>query len=195
LLIVYDPIADWTDFYRSLGVEPDFSNLWIPSKPYGLDRLLIRAKGTSASWLYDRASKLFLCKKWPESILEGIISNRTADKESYAVWARSCVQADEKLKDFSARMLRERLVPGITIEERILFEIKYFLETGSHLDTAVWTLCAGSRDVDGDVPIVGWCSGGVNRFTETWTGGYLYIGTADFNGHSDDFRSREVFAG
>lgn len=127
--------------------------------------------------------------------MEGIVSDRTADKGAYAVWVRGCVQVDEKLKNFFAKTLKEQNIFGITIEERILLELKHFQETGNHLDTNVLNLCSGSRDADGDVPYVCWCAGGINYFLETWAEGFFYIGTADVDGHSDLMRGREVVKG
>lgn len=43
---------------------------------------------------------------------------------------------------------------GITLRERLLMEIQYFKETGSHLDIKGWTICSGSRYSDGRVPSV-----------------------------------------
>lgn len=43
---------------------------------------------------------------------------------------------------------------GITLRERMLLEIQYFEDTGSHLDVKGWTICSGSRDSDGRVPFV-----------------------------------------
>ena len=38
--------------------------------------------------------------------------------------------------------------------ERLIFEMKYYDETGKHLDISNVTLCAGSRDSVGFVPHV-----------------------------------------
>lgn len=43
---------------------------------------------------------------------------------------------------------------GITLRERLLFEIAYFDETGEHLDIKGVTFCSGSRNSDGVVPCV-----------------------------------------
>lgn len=48
---------------------------------------------------------------------------------------------------------------GITLRERLLFELAYFNETGNHLDIKGVTFCSGSRYADGDVPNVHWYSG------------------------------------
>ena len=48
----------------------------------------------------------------------------------------------------------DKEMTGITLRERLLLEILYFKETGSHLDIKGWTICSGSRHSDGDVPYV-----------------------------------------
>ena len=51
--------------------------------------------------------------------------------------------------------------------ERIIFEIKYFSETGKHLDIKGLTFCSGSRYSDGDVPSAGWA---LDEFWVDWCG-------------------------
>ena|SRR3990167_5478536 len=43
---------------------------------------------------------------------------------------------------------------GISLRERLLMEIIYYKETGKHLDIDGWTICSGSRSLDGCVPNV-----------------------------------------
>ena len=45
---------------------------------------------------------------------------------------------------------------GITLRERLLFEIAYFKKTGEHLDIKGWTICTGSRYANGAVPYMYW---------------------------------------
>ena len=67
-------------------------------------------------------------------------SERTAKNGPYAIRVRDRVEADEELKNRSARDLQQQGILGITIEEREIFELKYFTETGQHLDIVNWTL-------------------------------------------------------
>ena len=69
------------------------------------------------------------------------------------------VEADEDLKNLSADDLKEKGEKGITLRERLIMELDYFKETGKHLDIRSSTLCSGSRDSDGGVPIVDWYDG------------------------------------
>jgi len=55
-------------------------------------------------------------------------------------------------------------ISTMTVPERLLYEIKYYDETGEHLDVKNITLCSGSRDSAGSVPYVYWYSGGMYIF-------------------------------
>jgi len=54
-----------------------------------------------------------------------------------------------------ADLMERRLVKTETLKERLIHGLKYFIESGRHLDTLNTTLCAGSRYTDDCVPIVG----------------------------------------
>ena len=68
------------------------------------------------------------------------------------------MEADESNKNLSANQLAKRNHKGITLLERLLLEMGYFLATGKHLDEKNVTLCTGSRDSVGGVPYVYWNS-------------------------------------
>ena len=160
---VLTEITDWQQFYHDLfGLEIDLLGLSVPAKKKGFDRLVIVAQGMTLQRLYDNCVKLCPCWKWTDDDLDKIVqSERTAKDGTYAVWFRDVVEADEELKNLSANDLKEKGIPGITLEERLLMELKYFKETGNHLDIKSWTLCSGSRCSSGGVPGVDWRSGGL----------------------------------
>lgn len=88
------------------------------------------------------------------------INDRDPSRDgSYAVSFRKNVEADEEFKNLSANDLKNRDHKGITLLERLLLELGYFLATGKHLDEKNWTLCTGSRNRDGNVPSVNWDPG------------------------------------
>jgi len=150
-------LADWQAFYRDVfGFEVDLSGLVVPAKKKGFDRLIVVAPGMTPQRLYDKCAELFPCWWTDQNLDEVVRSERTATSGPYAVWFRDVVEADEDLKDLSAKDLEKKGIPGITLEERLLMELKYFKETGNHLDTENWTLCSGSRYSDGNVPGVYW---------------------------------------
>ena len=160
---VLTEITDWQQFYHDLfGLEIDLLGLSVPAKKKGFDRLVIVAQGMTLQRLYDNCVKLCPCWKWTDDDLDKIVqSERTAKDGTYAVWFRDVVEADEELKNLSANDLKEKGIPGITLEERLLMELKYFKETGNHLDIKSWTLCSGSRCSGGGVPYVDWRSDGL----------------------------------
>lgn len=164
-------LASWQQFYSDLfGLKIDLSSLSVPGRKKGFDRLIIVAQGMTLQCLYDKCTELFPCWKWTgQNLDEGVQSERTAKDDTYAVWFRDVVKADEDLKNLSANDLKKKSIPGITLEERLLMELKYFKETGSHLDVASITLCAGSRCSDDRVPGVFWS----RRFGRLFVGWYF----------------------
>jgi hypothetical protein len=149
-------IRGWRDFYREyFEIEADFSKLRFPARQEGFDRLIIVAKGMTPEVLYHKARELFLGYKCINNSLdESVQSERSSQKGPYAVWVRETIQADEDLKNFSAEDLKAKGISGITLEERLLYELKYFTETNGHLDPDTFTLCSGSRYTDGYIPNV-----------------------------------------
>jgi hypothetical protein len=84
------------------------------------------------------------------------VNDREPANGSYLIRFAKNVEADEELKNQSANMLAEAGTKGITLLERLLLGMAYFVATGEHLDVKNITLCSGSRDSDGDVPSVRW---------------------------------------
>jgi hypothetical protein len=151
-------LSGWEKFYRDLfGFKIDLSGLPLPGRKNSFDLLIIVAQGITPQRLYNKCTELFFCWKWTNDDLDKIVqSERTARDGTYAVWFRRRIEADEDLRDFSAVDLQKRRIPGITLEERFLMELKYFKETGNHLDIRGITLCSGSHYVGGRIPGVHW---------------------------------------
>ncbi len=146
---------DWERFYLNIfGETKSFSKLVIPARQSGFDRLIIVAAGTMSNRLFAKCKEKFGAWRWTED-LDTVVSDRKADKD-YAIWIRDRVEADQELKNLSANILRERCVVGITLEERLIYELKYFSETAKHLDINNITLCSGSLYSGGGVPGVYW---------------------------------------
>jgi len=107
--------------------------------------------------LFNKCSGLFKTWKYTNKDLdEVIISDRTPAKGAYAIWLRDRIEADEEMKNISANQIKQQQIITCTLEERILYELKYFKETNQHLDVQKITLCAGSRNQSGVVPNVRW---------------------------------------
>jgi len=101
-------------------------------------------------------------------------------KKTTLRWFKANIEADEEHKNKSADGLEKEGIVGITLRERLLLELNYYSFTGKHLDIDNITLCAGSRDSDGGVPVVDWRGG---RLQVDW---YGYVGAGD------DLRVREA---
>ncbi|OGY41847.1 MAG: hypothetical protein A2Y67_03265 [Candidatus Buchananbacteria bacterium RBG_13_39_9] len=164
-------IHEWREIYREDGIEADFSNLWIPAYKKGFDRLIVIPKGLKIQQVYDNCAKLFPCLKnfilfpRPNSgdiNLDKLVTNNDRDPANggYAIWLRDRIEADKELKSLSANDLEKKKISGITLLERLLYELKYYKETGEHLDVKNHTLCSGSRDSIGNPAIVGLCATG-----------------------------------
>lgn len=148
-------LSFWTTLYKEyFQLELDAANLKIPEQKPGSGWLIIVAHGLTPNQIFGVMRKLFPSWRYTED-LNAITSVRKTDT-TYAIWVRARVEADEELKNKSANDLTREGMNCITLEERMLLEIMYFVMTGKHLDLKSWTLCAGSRDPDGHVPGVGW---------------------------------------
>lgn len=148
-------LAGWQALYKEIGIVADFSGLRVPAKKRGFDRLIAIPQGIKIQQVYDVNAQLFGCWKYTSANLDETVTKNDRDPNhdgAYAIWVRERVEADEEWKNKSADQLRERSVPGITLLERLLYELKFFKETGRHLDVKNVTLCSGSRCRDGLVP-------------------------------------------
>ena len=160
-------LSDWAKFYQEVfDLKVDLSFVQLPEKKKGFNRLIIVAPGMTPQKLYDKRKELFPCWKWTDRNLDEIVSSdRSAKDGAYAIWLRDRIEADEELKNLSANDLKRMNIPGVTLEERLLYELKFFKETGKHLDIQNITLGTGSRSDDGSVPRANWC---VDRLEVLW---------------------------
>lgn len=163
-----ETISDWQSFYKEVfGMILDFSNVSIPEKPTkGKWRLLIITDITiTLETFYAKCKEKFSCRRWTNDNLDKIViyNERDAKSGPYAIWVRDEVEADENFKNKSANDIKAMGVKTETLAERLIHELKFFQETGSHLDLDIdqITLCSGSRYADGGVPCVNWNDGKV----------------------------------
>lgn len=180
---VLSSILDWQNFYKEyFNLNLDLSTLAIPAKPTeGNWRLLIIAD-ISLESLYVKCKEKFRCWRWTNNNLDKIVTfnERDAKSGSYAIWVRDEIEADEKYKNFSANHIKEIGTKTETLAERLIHELKFFQETGKHLDIENVTLCAGSRYGDSSVPDM------------HWSDGKMYVSWYRPVSQDDDLRAREV---
>jgi len=147
----------------------DFSEIKIPKRTEaekgGFTRLIIVLQGLSLNNVYDACQRHFKCWRYTEDLDWAIIKNERINTISYAIWVRDTVEADEVHKNKSAEMIKKENLKTETVLERMIHELKYFLESGKHLDIRNVTLCSGSRDSDGCVPDIDWDGG---EFGMSW---------------------------
>lgn len=146
----------WRKFYQKyFSIDLNVSDIRIPDAPADGDwRLIVVAHGLTLNQVYDRMSEAFKCLKYVDDLDANVIKNTRTASETYAVWVHVGVEPDENHLGKSTNEADPDMKIGITFLERMLLEIVYFDETGKHLDLVGWTLCTGSRSVDGYVPYV-----------------------------------------
>lgn len=150
-------LASWRDFYaKHFGIE--MGDITIPPRIVGFDRLSIVPYGITMNRVVEAMRKHGIkVSLYTEDLNTNVPTNdRDPKNGGYAIWVCERREADEELKNLSAIALAGKSVKGITLLERLLYGFKYFLETEKHLDETNWTLCSGSRSLDGDVPDVSW---------------------------------------
>jgi hypothetical protein len=162
---VQQQLQEWDSFYKKhFGFTP--GDVVVPSHQEGFDRLIEVAGGLTQNQVYDACAKQFKCWRYIDDLNSGVTTNdRDPKNGAYAIWVRDRQEADEENKNLSADQLEVQQVKGITLLERMLYELKYHDETGKHLDIRNWTLCSGSRFSDGRVPFASWFD---DKFVVGW---------------------------
>lgn len=172
-----EQMEEWIEFYGSYFFAPELSlsRVKIPVQQPGLDRLIVVVKDLTQNQGYDACARQFPCWRYADDLDKAIPHNdRDPKNGAYAVWVRDRVEADEENKNLSADQLTQQKIASITNLERMLYELKYWDETGEHLDQRCWTLCSGSRYSDGSVPFAYWGGG---KFRVNWYNPGSHYGT------------------
>lgn len=182
-----DPIKQWENFYfKVFGFSVDFSGIKIPERTEvekgEFTRLIIVLQGLSLNSVYDACQSYFKCWRYVEDLDRDIPKNERSNTISYAIWVRDTVEADEVHKNKSAEMIGKEGIKTETVLERMIHELKYFLESGKHLDISSIILCSGSRHFDGGVPRIYWDD---DVFRVDWY---------DVDNRDDGIRSRVVIS-
>jgi len=176
---ITDIRQEWEEFYRKyFRMTVDFTEVAIPDNPSDFERVIFIPQGLTYAAIVKVLKKRFKTWFYTENLDKDIKDDvRTSDK-AYAVRFRERVEADEEMKNLSANDLKVKSINSITLMERLILELKYYAETGKHLDISNVTLCAGSRGFDGGVPGV------------RWGGGRLSVGWCFPDGARDSLRAR-----
>lgn len=156
--------------YDDLGIECNFPEVEVPQ---GNVWPVVVPRGMTPARAYAIAQKLFSCHSNRDNLNKNFPNERARKTKIHFFQAN--VEADEVWKNHSVIHLGKTDVKRlITLTQRILMEIVYFKVTDSHLDINNLTLCAGSRDYEGEVPCAYWADG---KFNLGWCG----LGSAGSN--------------
>ena len=151
--------SEWSEFYRKhFRLAVDFDGVIIPDDPGGFDRVLLIPQNLTLSKVLKTLHQQTKFRVWTyrEDLDKGVPANARNTKQSYAIRLRD--RSDAELNNLSANQLQERGENVITLLEQLIFELKYFDETGKRPNLQNATLCGGTRDSDGSVPLVHWNS-------------------------------------
>lgn len=161
---------EWQNFYKEkFNWTVDFSTVIIPAMPTnGKWRLLFIPKGMTMNLAFKIASGLFKSWRYVDDLDSAITKNIRNTENNYAIWVRDKVEPDQEFLGKSTNQADPHMKIGVTLLERIIFEIKYFTETGKHLDVKGLTYCSGSRNANGDVPNAYLFNNG--KFSVLWSG-------------------------
>ena len=162
-------ITESERFYvKHSGLSLDFSTLPVPPRPDYPCRAIVVLPSITNNRVFDACTKTFDGKTWRyEKNLDTVTDVVKRPEGPYVTWVRDTVEADPDMANKSASDIETAGTNTLTLKERMLFELRYFNETGKHLDIDNWTLCAGSRYADGGVPACCWGGG---EFCVGWAG-------------------------
>jgi len=147
-----DILNGWKELYRDLGIAFHPEKISIPRKVKKFSSLIVVAEGVTVPLLCQAYRDIGLYGKVKEGIVDEVMSKRSAHKGSYA-----CLMCDEKevggeFRGIAPLRLKKLDVTFCTIEERMLFGLKYILENGELPDQETITLCVESAIPSGNVP-------------------------------------------
>ena len=148
---------DWPRVYKTLGMKFEAGDLVVKTDPYHWDVYVL--PGVTSNKVVATLQKLGVeVYTYIDDPDKSVPTNdRDANKTgAYQVRFKKTIEADLELANKSAQDLAEEKISGITLLERLLLELGYFLAIGGHLDIENITLCSGSRYSDGGVPSVSW---------------------------------------
>jgi hypothetical protein len=138
-----DSYRDWEQFYQSeFGIIIDLAQVTIPEKPEGEHYLLFIAEGLTHSQVFDQ----WKFKKYTlEKDLSKVSSIRSSVR-TYAIWmpiGDTIVRDESTSKRWICNEYSKKV--AITLLERMIYESKYFAETGKNSNGDVIEACYGSK--------------------------------------------------
>jgi len=150
--------AEWQAFYRRVfGLVTDFSEVWLPERRPGFSHLLLIPRGLTLKQVAGACCRKFEVHAYADNLDRDIyLCDPCPENGSYAVWLCDRPEAEERLDYGSLKVLHRAGVRGISLIERLVYELKHFNNTGQHPDVGDATLCGGSWHPDGLLVDVYW---------------------------------------
>lgn len=131
---------NWEEFYKAhFKLNFDFSQVFIPKKPYGKWQLLFIPKDMTLNFAYSILKLTFNCNNYLEKFgsFDNIFTKNVRNTCShYAIWFRDEPEPDQIFLGESNSDYKNKI--GITLLERFILEIKYFTETGKHYNNSYY---------------------------------------------------------
>jgi len=158
LIKVGEELGSWQMFYRhAFGNFADFLGMKLPEMVPGIGFLIVVARGFTPNILLSAFARFGLpYESYTDDLDRALdIGLEGRGKEfAYAVWVRDkAKESPEVIERLSAADLRKQAATHLTLTERLLLELKAFLETGKFSGYPIPT-CGGSRTKEGDIPLV-----------------------------------------
>ncbi len=152
-------LARWRKLYKKeFGIE--LGDVVIPKRMRGFGRLIVIAAGVTLGQVFAALGRRFSVYSYYNDPDAEVTKNERTNTETYAIWVRERVEADKRLRNFSANDIKAAGLATQTLLEHLLHMLVVFDEDGTHLNVDNITLCSGSRDSDGRVLFVVGPAGG-----------------------------------
>lgn len=132
-------LAEWSHFYEEqFGVSVDMSKIKIPERQEEFDRLIVVPEEVNLNNIVEVCKKHFKVINHIGSDVDNFdLDNGISDfrpEGSYAVWLEESDTASSDYTIYSGERLRDEGIRTTTLKEYLLYHLKYFIETGKHLD-------------------------------------------------------------
>lgn len=151
-------LLDWEVFYDVyFGTRVNFAGIRIPPHTPGYDRVILIPQELTWEMIRDGCNRQFSCG-WHLNANEHTVprNQRSARECPYAIRVRECEEPDEDMAYVDVDHIHSGGIATMTLRERLVFGLKYYTETGRHLDQMSVTMCVGSSDEMGYIPVVNW---------------------------------------
>ena len=146
-------------FLASLGIAVDIAGLTIPELPRGFNQIAINPVGQlRKEKLFELCSYKFLAWKYYNDLDKTTAQEQARPKTTYVFGYRGGTEPDKEHLGKSHNKAMAEGMTFLTLEERIWAELRYFANTGRHLDEVGWTITS-SLASDGIAFGAGWDSG------------------------------------